>query len=118
MTSFFVTNPPAFQPQSTVADLKTRLDWGEPALTLIDVREHAAFNEARIQGAISMPLATLVDAATQSLEYERDIYVYGDSDAMTAEAANQLRNASYQRVAELSGGLSAWKAARYPVESI
>lgn len=118
MTSLFITNPPALKSQSTVNDLETRLDWGEPALTSIDVREHAAFSESHIQGAISMPLDTLVEMASRNLEQERDIYLYSDSDSMTTDAANQLRTAGYQHVAELLGGLSAWKTAQYPVEGI
>ncbi len=118
MAPFFVLNPPMLQPQSSVQDVKTRLDWGEPALTIIDVRDRSAFNQSRIQGAISMPLANLVEAVSSSLEKVRDIYVYGDTDVMTAEAANQLRDAGFQQVAELLGGLSAWRTARYPVEGI
>jgi rhodanese-related sulfurtransferase len=118
MTAFFVTNPPALKPQSTVEELKTRLDWGEPALTIIDARDRSAFNQEHIQGAVSMPLATLVDAAKLTLEQDRDIYIYGDSDEMTAEAANQLRAAGYQQVAELVGGSTAWKSAKFPIEAI
>jgi rhodanese-related sulfurtransferase len=117
-TAFFVTNPPALKTQSSVKDLKTRLDWGEPALTILDVRDRSAFNLEHIQGAISMPLATLVASAQQTLEQERDIYVYGDSEATTAEAANQLRASGYQQVAELIGGLADWKAAQFPVEGL
>jgi rhodanese-related sulfurtransferase len=118
MTAFFVTNPPALKPQSTVEELKTRLDWGEPALTIIDVRDRSVFNQEHIQGAISMPLATLVDAVKLTLEQSRDIYVYGASDEVTAEAANQLRAAGYQQVAELIGGSMAWKSAKFPIESV
>ena len=116
MTSFFVTKPPAMQPQATVQDLKTRLDWGEPALTIIDVRDRAAFNQLHIQGAVSMPLDVLVNTVSRNLEQERDIYIYGDSDDMTATAAGHLRAAGFQKVAELSGGLTTWKAAKYPIE--
>ncbi len=112
MSVFSFPNSPVLKPKSTVAELKNRLDWGEPALTIIDVRERASFNQSSIQGSISMPLATLVDMASRSLEQERDIYVYGDSDDMTTDAAVQLRASGYQQVAELSGGLSAWKAAQ------
>jgi rhodanese-related sulfurtransferase len=115
MTAFFM-KPPALTPQATVQELKTRLDWGEPALTIIDVRDRAAFNERHIQGAVSIPLPVLVEGVSYSLEQERDIYVYGDSDEMTATAAGQLRAAGFKNVAELSGGLAAWQAAKYPVE--
>jgi rhodanese-related sulfurtransferase len=108
--------PQSLKAESTVFDLKKRLDWGEPALTIIDIRSREAFNASRITGAVSMPLGELVVQATVSLEADRDIYVYGETDAQAAEAATQLRNAGFENVAELKGGLAAWKAANAPVE--
>ncbi len=96
--------------------LKDRLDWGEPALTIVDVRDRNAFNTGHIMGAIVMPLNELVARARASLELVRDIYVYGETDEQTAEAASELRDAGYQHVAELVGGLTAWKTANYPID--
>ncbi len=112
---FFVI-PQSLQPQSDAKDLKIRLDWGEPALTLIDVRSRDAFNVSRIQGAISLPMSELVSRAMMNFELIRDLYVYGSSDEKTAEAAAMLKKAGYQNVAELTGGITAWKAAGYPIE--
>lgn len=108
--------PAPLQPKSRVYDLKQRLDWGEPALTIIDVRPREAFNVSRITGAVSLPLSQLVDQALMSLESERDIYVYGSTDEETAMAADLLKQADYRNVAELLGGLAAWKAAKFPIE--
>jgi rhodanese-related sulfurtransferase len=108
--------PQSLKAESTVFDLKERLDWGEPALTIIDVRSRDEFNANRITGAISIPAIELVVRATVSLEAERDIYVYGETDEQTAEAATQLRNAGFKNVAELKGGLAAWKAANGSIE--
>ena len=111
MSATFFPIPQPLKPISTVFDLKDRLDWGEPALTIIDVRSRTAFNERRISGAISMPMEELVARASVSLESERDIYVYGSTDTDTGAAANALRDAGYENVAELMGGLGAWQAA-------
>jgi rhodanese-related sulfurtransferase len=108
--------PQSLKAESTVFALKERLDWGEPALTIIDVRNREDFNASRITGAISIPATELVVRATASLETDRDIYVYGETDEQTTEAATQLRNAGFENVAELKGGLAAWKAAKAPVE--
>lgn len=108
----------SFKPQSKAGDLKTRLDWGEPALTIVDARDRESYNMGHIQGAIPMPMSTLPGRAMESLEPERDIYVYGDTDEETAEAATQLREAGFQRVSELTGGLAAWKAVGYPVSAV
>ncbi|MCY7391915.1 MAG: rhodanese-like domain-containing protein [Leptolyngbyaceae cyanobacterium CAN_BIN12] len=117
LLQFFVI-PEAIQDKSPVDALKNRLDWGEPALTIVDIRDRSAFHTRHIMGAISMPMNELVARAGASLEFIRDIYVYGETDEQAADAASRLRDAGYQHVAELVGGLTAWNKARYPVEGI
>jgi len=112
----FIRIPEAIQNRSNVDALKSRLDWDEPALTIVDVRDRTAFNTSHIMGAIAMPINELVVRARASLEFIRDIYVYGETEEQTAEAASQLRAAGYQHIAELVGGLAAWKRAKYPTD--
>lgn len=110
---------PASQPlqtQSLVYDLKARLDWGRPALTIIDVRDRTEFQSSHIVGAIPMPLNESPDRVRNTLELGRDIYVYGATDEETALGAHRLREAGYWNVSEIRGGLAAWKAVGYPVE--
>lgn len=102
--------PPGLKPQSAPEDLKSRLEWGEPALTILDVRDREAFNRIHITGAMPMPIDELADRAKASLQLERDIYVYGSSDQETTQAAATLRQHGFQNVAELKGGLEGWKA--------
>lgn len=108
--------PKPLQARSSVASLKERLDWGEPALTIIDIRASAAFQAAHITGAAAIPASELVAQALVNLEFTRDIYVYGETDQQTAAAAASLRAAGYKSVAELLGGLAAWQAGGYPTE--
>ena len=112
----FFPKPDPLKSSSQVYDLKTRLDWGEPSLTIIDVRDRAAFNESHITGAISLPLPELIQRVRQALEPSRDIYVYGSTDAEAVAAAQALRAAGYSQVASLRGGVAAWKAVGFPVE--
>ncbi len=109
--------PAPMKAMSRVYDLKSRLDWGEPALTILDIRDRALFNESHIMGAVSMPVETLVAQATASLEFDRDLYIYASTDEEATDAANQLRAAGYRNVSVLRGGVAAWKAADFPVES-
>lgn len=95
--------------RATVHEVKSRLEWGEPGLTIIDVRDREAFNQSHIQGAMSMPADTLRGTAEFSLESRRDIYVYGASDNEAASAVSTLREAGLQRVAVLQGGMKAWE---------
>ncbi len=117
MTIFSNFIPEPIQNKSSVGALKKRLDWGEPALTIIDLRTRDSFNTCHIQGSIPMPMNEPAALTLASLELSRDIYVYAETDEQTAVAANQLRQAGYQNVSELIGGLTAWKKAKYPVES-
>lgn len=102
--------------RSRVYDLKARLDWGQPGLTILDVRDRSLFHGNHIPGAISMPLPELVNRALMSLPLARDLYVYGETDEETAEAAQDLRQAGFQNVSELRGGVAAWRAVGFPVE--
>ena len=104
--------------QSRPNELKNRLDWGEPALTILDVRSREAFNIKHIMGAISMPADRVVEAALSNFEFSRDLYLYGETDEDSATVAARLRNAGFQHVSQLTGGLPAWRAAGYPVEGI
>lgn len=108
--------PGPMRAMSRVYDLKIRLDWGEPALTIIDVRLRAVFNESHVTGAISMPADDLVERAQASLELDRDIYVYADTDEEATLAADALKAAGFKKVSVLRGGVAAWKAAGFPVE--
>ena len=112
-----IPTPPPFKDKSLVFELKSRLDWGEPALTIIDARDRTEFNFRHILGAIPMPLQELVNRAKSSLENSRDIYIYGETDEETAIAASLLRDAGFQNVSELRGGVAAWRALDYPVSS-
>lgn len=93
-----------------VNDLKTSLLWGQPAFTIIDVRDRSTYNYSRITGAISIPLNDLESRAQTSLHRERKIYIYGEDETQSAQAVRTLQFLGFTSVAELSGGLQAWKA--------
>lgn len=108
--------PPSIKAKSSANALKERLEWGEPALTIIDVRDREAFYQERITGTVAMPLDQLVETARDSLELNRDIYVYGETDEETAQAASALRAEGFNNVAQLEGNLAGWKAIGGPTE--
>lgn len=110
--------PPNFQQEADVHELKSRLDWGEPALTILDVRSREEFNQCRILGAMCSPVESLREGADLHLESNRDIYLYGANEQQAAEGAQVLRDKGYQRVAVLKGGLDAWQAAGGSTEGL
>lgn len=107
LTKPLPTPPSMSASQASPEELLKRLNWGEPALTILDVRSREEFNNERITGAVPMPIDQIPDGIESTLENKRDIYIYGES---ADDAASQLRQAGYSSVAVVQGGLSAWKA--------
>jgi rhodanese-related sulfurtransferase len=97
-----ISTPPDLTPISSAQALKERLDWGEPALTILDARDRKLYLEERITGA-------MLFSEAKNLPLNRDIYVYGESSEAET-AANQLREAGFENVSQLQGGLAGWKA--------
>ena len=113
-----IPSQPHIEPQSDAHTLKSRLEWGEPAFTILDVNDRQTYNQGHIMGAMPMPLDQLVERAEPSLAKSRDIYVYGENDQKSAEAAQLLRSAGFEHVSQLRGGLAAWKEIGGPTEGI
>lgn len=99
-----------FERLASPTDLKSRLDWGEPALSIVDVRDREAFNQERITGAIAMPIERLVALANASFDNSRDIFVFAGSPEHAVEAITQLQTSGFEKVSVIDGGLPAWKA--------
>ena len=98
-----ISTPSEATPVSSAQALKERLDWGEPALTILDARSREEYLEERIMGAMLM---SDVDGLAQS----REIYVYANSDQEAAAKADELRQSGFESVSQLQGGLDGWKA--------
>jgi adenylyltransferase/sulfurtransferase len=93
-------------PELTPGDLAARLAAGDD-LDLIDVREPHEWEIARITGARLVPLATLPEALP-SLDSSRELVVYCKGGTRSAKAVRQLRAAGFQRVWNLTGGITRW----------
>jgi rhodanese-related sulfurtransferase len=109
--------PVILQEESTAYDLKTRLEWGEPALSIIDIRDREAFNQGRITGAVSMPMEQL-EQMKSTLQPQHDIYIYSDTDDRAHAAAQMLRAAGFEAVTHIMGGLAAWHEIGGPTEGV
>ena len=115
-----VTRQMAEAKQSFVSpeSLKRRLDWGEPALTIIDVRHREVFQREHIQGAVSVPEADLITQVSKIVEPTRDIFIYGATETQMSQSAMSLIDAGFGKVAALEGGLEGWKKIDGPTEGI
>ena len=112
------TPPEMSGEQASPNELLSRLNWGEPGLTIVDVRSREAFNNERITGSVPIPMGQIPDSEEPMLEYERDLYVYSDNSESASEAVNRFRQAGFKNVAEIKGGLDAWKGIGGPTEGI
>lgn len=113
-----IPSQPPVNNKSDVRVVKSRLQWGEPGFTIIDVRSRQTYNNGHIMGALSMKMDNLADTAIKSLSKSRDIYVYGADDAETKQALQTLICAGFENVSELNGGFPAGQAIGGSTEGI
>jgi rhodanese-related sulfurtransferase len=87
-------------------ELKERLDSGQVGL-LLDVRDDWEYSMAAIEGATHIPLGELVDRL-QELAFEDDIVVYCHFGQRSYQAGQILKEAGFNNVYNLAGGIDAW----------
>jgi adenylyltransferase/sulfurtransferase len=94
--------------ETTVEDLKTRLDRGD--VYLLDVREPREYDIARIEGSVLIPLGELPKRMNELPQGPGapDIIVYCKSGIRSAKAVNLLHDKGFDRVQNLKGGILAW----------
>ena len=94
----------------TAGSLGERLD-AAPMPLLIDVRTAQEWSDGHIDGAMNIPLSQLSERLAE-LPTDRPLIVYCASGYRSAIAASLLRRAGRAGVANLVGGLAAWKSAQ------
>lgn len=87
-------------------ELRQRLDAGDPLLVL-DVREPAEWQIARIEGARHLPMGR-VQAEAASLDPDAETVVYCHHGARSASVAGWLRRSGFTNVHNLAGGIDRW----------
>jgi adenylyltransferase/sulfurtransferase len=92
--------------EMTVAELKTRLDAGNPPV-ILDVREPHEVAICRIAGSKAIPLSEL-PLRIGELDPADEIVVHCRSGGRSAKAVGILREAGYSRATNLSGGILRW----------
>ena len=85
---------------------------------LIDVRTPEEYNEGYIKGAINIDWnAGDFEAAVTQLGKDQKIFLYCKSGTRSGNAFDLLNKLGYKNVYNLSGGITAWKAAELPIET-
>jgi membrane protein DedA with SNARE-associated domain/rhodanese-related sulfurtransferase len=104
----------------TVGELYRLLDSGTAPL-IVDVRSETArlLEPRRIPGAVHAPVEDM-ERHIKELPHDREIVLYCTcpNEASAAKVAKLLMNYGFRRVRPLHGGLDAWIAAGYAVETL
>jgi len=83
---------------------------------VVDVRPSADFHKGHIINAINIPSNGFTNQiGTLSKHKDKPIIVSCRSGAQSTSACHQLRNAGFEQVYNLKGGLLAWQSANLPV---
>ena len=100
-------------PELTVAELQQRIAEGDPVL-LLDVRTDAEVRAGMLAHAMHIPLDQL-DRRCAELDPEGVWIVYCGVGKRSMTAAERLVAKGFRSVANLQGGIAAWRAAGAPV---
>ena len=101
------TVPMASVPETTVHDLKARIDAGDRPF-ILDVREADEYEGANIGGAL-VPLGELPDRVDEIREHQNeDVVVHCRSGGRSAKAVEYLRANGFDGAVNLKGGIHAW----------
>lgn len=104
-------------PSVTVAAAAEQMaESGAASALLVDVRERDEFVETRVPGAILVPLSGFAETF-ESLPRERPLLIMCASGRRSLVAADHLRRSGWTDVANVTGGIIAWREAGLPVTS-
>jgi rhodanese-related sulfurtransferase len=102
--------------ECTVADVKARLDRGDP-FHFIDVREDREYDADHAAGARHIGRGILErDIEGLIPEKDAEIVLYCGGGYRSALAAESLQKMGYRRVISMEGGIKAWRDAGLPLE--
>ncbi len=100
-------------PQLSVHELRERLAT-DLAPLVVDVREQNEFEARHVRGAHHVPFWALPERAKE-LPRDRPLAVMCEGGLRSSLGASLLERAGFQHVLNVSGGMSAWLQAGYPV---
>lgn len=115
LSSMAVSNG-AYPNNISPADAYNNLLPNNPDIIILDVRTTSEFNTGYIDGAILIPVSQLTQRLGE-LNTSKTILVYCASGSRSSTAANILITNGFdvEKVYNLQGGITAWKAADLPI---
>ena len=96
--------------------MATRLMNNHDDVLIIDIRTVADFKKGHIKGAKNMPLSDLAKGVDGlSDDKDKPVLIYCNSGNTVTRAIKLLKNAGFEQVNNLDGGIAAWKEANMPL---
>jgi|GEM_PF-804524 len=90
-----------------------------PNTILIDIRSVDAWQDAHIEGALSIPLAEFDQRIDRELTPDSNIILICENGTQDSRlAATWLLEHGYQNVSRMSGGFNAWRDGGYPMNNL
>lgn len=103
--------------ETTVLDVKSRLDKGEKLL-LVDVREESEFAKDHIPGAIHLSKGVIErDIELAVPGHSTEIILYCGGGFRSALSAENLMRMGYTNVISMDGGIRVWRENGFPLSS-
>ncbi|HYV35604.1 MAG TPA: rhodanese-like domain-containing protein, partial [Gemmataceae bacterium] len=100
------TMAPSQMAETTVEELKARLDRGDKVF-ILDVRNPEEFQICRIPGSTFLPLPQLPQRFSE-LPKDTEMVVHCKSGMRSAKAIMFLKQQGFQKLSNLKGGIMAW----------
>ena len=101
--------------QTTVDEVKKRLDAGEKLL-LLDVREESEWAKGHVPGAAHLGKGILErDIEARFPDLAAEIVLYCGGGFRSALATDSLRAMGYANAVSMDGGMTGWRERGYPV---
>ena len=96
--------------------MATRLMNNQDDVLIIDIRTAADFKKGHIKGAKNMPLSDFAKGVDElSDDKDKPVLIYCNSGNTVTRAIKLLKNAGFEKVNNLDGGIAAWKEANMPL---
>ena len=103
--------------ETTVDEVKKRMDRGDRSFKLVDVREESEWAAGHIPGATHLGKGVIERDVEQKIpDTSQEIILYCGGGFRSALAADNLRQMGYTNVISMDGGWRGWKEAGLPTE--
>jgi glyoxylase-like metal-dependent hydrolase (beta-lactamase superfamily II) len=102
----------------TMAELRRRIERGDPGVHIVDVREADAYAAGHIPGAVHLPRGQL-ELRIDSMFPDPTVRIlaYCEFGKISTIAAGTLHAMGFLGAIALDGGIRSWKEAGYPLEA-